>query len=230
MRRIGLLPIVMFGIVFSLTNSIAQIDPSSLVNPFTGSLQYSTPLVTVPGPAGSGITINLQYSSDVRPEQEASWVGFGWSLDLPMITRTKRGLPDDYYDAKVVAKHNVPDRTVTVIKPLGFMEYFKIDNPANLSLSIIDDSERGLDVVLGAGLKAAALGFRASWDVHEGSSPSFGLTSTSSYSFDTYTIGMPRNLGAHFSQRRSPTFLSPQMLSLSMSTVDVQGSFKSATK
>jgi len=76
------------------------IDTSSMVSPYTGDLNYSVPLMVVPGPGG-GYPINLSYNSSVGVEQEASWVGLGWTLSAGAISRSVRALPDDFDGDKV---------------------------------------------------------------------------------------------------------------------------------
>jgi hypothetical protein len=74
---------------------------NQIVNKFSGSLNYSIPVLVVPGPDGSDYQIALSYSSGVQPDQQASWVGYGWSLSPGAITRQKKGFPDDYNNQKI---------------------------------------------------------------------------------------------------------------------------------
>lgn len=80
----------------------AQLQPQPNVDPFTGAFQCAIPVMTVPGPHGSSYTITLNYSSEVRAEEEASWVGYGWSLEAPAVYRIRKGLPDDMKERSVV--------------------------------------------------------------------------------------------------------------------------------
>lgn len=84
-----------------LHEAYAQLQPQPGVDPFTGAFQCSIPVMTVPGPHGSSYTITLNYSSEVRAEEEASWVGYGWSLEAPAIYRMRKGLPDDMKEGRV---------------------------------------------------------------------------------------------------------------------------------
>lgn len=68
------------------------------VNTFTGGFSFGIPVLTVPGPHGSDYTINLSYHAGASPEQGASWVGYGWSLNPGAIVRDVRGFPDDWKD------------------------------------------------------------------------------------------------------------------------------------
>lgn len=67
---------------------------TDLVNLLTGDLHYSIPLMEVPGPEG-GFSLPLSYSAGIGTEQEASWVGLGWSLNAGSITREVNVFPDD---------------------------------------------------------------------------------------------------------------------------------------
>ncbi|MBN8790219.1 MAG: hypothetical protein J0I84_24310, partial [Terrimonas sp.] len=64
---------------------------NDLVDLFTGDLKYNIPLLDV-----GGYPINLSYQSGTGMEDEASWVGTGWTLNPGAINRTMRGLPDDF--------------------------------------------------------------------------------------------------------------------------------------
>lgn len=67
------------------------VGTTDLVNPFSGDFTYNVPLLDV-----EGYPVNMAYHSGVGVEQEASWVGLGWSLNTGAINRGIRGLPDDF--------------------------------------------------------------------------------------------------------------------------------------
>jgi hypothetical protein len=62
-----------------------------LVDPFTGDFSYSIPLLDV-----GGYPLTLSYRSGIGMDEEASFVGLGWSLNPGSITREVRGIPDDF--------------------------------------------------------------------------------------------------------------------------------------
>jgi len=64
---------------------------SDMVDPFTGDFTYNIPLLDV-----EGFPINIAYNSGVSMDQEASWVGLGWNLNIGSVVRNLRGLPDDF--------------------------------------------------------------------------------------------------------------------------------------
>lgn len=68
-----------------------------MVDPATGDFSYSIPLLEV-----DGFPLALNYAAGIRMDQDASWVGLGWSLNPGVIQRTLRGLPDDFNGDEVV--------------------------------------------------------------------------------------------------------------------------------
>lgn len=69
----------------------SKITSQGLVDPFTGNLNYSIPLIEV-----GDYALSMSYNADISMDQEASWVGLGWSLNPGSISRSVRGLPDDF--------------------------------------------------------------------------------------------------------------------------------------
>jgi hypothetical protein len=67
---------------------------TDLVNLVTGDLSYSVPVLDIPGPE-RGFSLPLTYKAGIQLEQEASWVGLGWSLNPGAIARSVNGYPDD---------------------------------------------------------------------------------------------------------------------------------------
>ena len=63
--------------------------PSSEVGS-TGDLNLQIPILTVPG-RGIDFPITFNYSSDIKVDQQASWIGLGWSFDPGSITREVDG-------------------------------------------------------------------------------------------------------------------------------------------
>ena len=83
-------------------SKFTPVSTSNLVNPFTGDFQYNIPLVNIPGDKGSGYALSLSYDQNqVGPEQEASWVGFGWTLNPGAIIHQINGFSDDSYNTEV---------------------------------------------------------------------------------------------------------------------------------
>lgn len=60
----------------------------------SGDFSYQVPLADIPSPYGN-YPLSLSYHAGISPQQEASWVGLGWSLNPGVISRDIRGVPDD---------------------------------------------------------------------------------------------------------------------------------------
>jgi hypothetical protein len=78
--------------------SFEPVDTSDLVNVMTGDLTYNVPLLNVDGPSG-GYPLALSYHAAIQPDEDASWVGLGWSLNPGAITRNVNGFADDQYNS-----------------------------------------------------------------------------------------------------------------------------------
>lgn len=88
-------------------HGFTPIGTSEMVNVFTGDFNYNIPLLEV-----DGYPVNIAYQSGVGMEDEASWVGLGWSLNVGTINRAMRGLPDEFKGDAVTKKMNMrPSRT-----------------------------------------------------------------------------------------------------------------------
>lgn len=103
LAKLMLLDICYPTLAFALTGGPSQpefesfepVSTDQMVDLFTGDFTYNIPLMTVPGPNG-GYPINLAYHAGIGMEQEASWVGLGWNINVGEINRMMRGLPDDF--------------------------------------------------------------------------------------------------------------------------------------
>src|SRR6185437_308115 len=92
------------GICYALTSGPTQpeatsfepVDTTDMVNPQTGDLTYNIPLLEVPGPDG-GYPLSLSYHAGIQTNEDASWVGLGWTLNPGAIFRSVNGYPDDWY-------------------------------------------------------------------------------------------------------------------------------------
>ena len=81
------------------SNSFHPVNNTNMVDLFTGDFSYTIPLMDV-----GGYPIAIGYSSGITMDQEASWVGLGWNINPGSITRTMRGLPDDFNGTDSIAK------------------------------------------------------------------------------------------------------------------------------
>jgi len=85
--------------------SFEPVSTTDMVNLTSGSFVYNLPVLEIPGPDGGGYGLSLSYHNGASSEEEASWVGFGWTLNPGALNRQSRGYPDDYNGAKVI-KYN----------------------------------------------------------------------------------------------------------------------------
>lgn len=79
-----------------------QASASDMVDPFTGDFNYNIPLLDV-----DGYPINLAYSSGISMEQEATWVGLGWTLNVGALNRSMRGVPDEFKGDVITKEINI---------------------------------------------------------------------------------------------------------------------------
>lgn len=89
-------------------SAFTPIGTSDMVDLASGDFNYNIPIMDV-----GGYPINLAYNSGVTMDQEASWVGLGWNLNIGQIERQVRGLPDDFMGDEVTYTTNLkPNKTV----------------------------------------------------------------------------------------------------------------------
>ena len=91
-------------------NAFTPIGTSDMVDLGSGDFNYNIPIMDV-----GGYPLNLAYNSGLTMDQEASWTGLGWNLNVGQIERQVRGLPDDFRGDEMVYENNTRDnRTVGV--------------------------------------------------------------------------------------------------------------------
>ncbi|MBX2828554.1 MAG: hypothetical protein KTR22_10330 [Flavobacteriaceae bacterium] len=87
-------------------NAFTPIGTSDMVNLSSGDFNYNIPVMDI-----GGYPINLAYDSGVTMDQEASWVGLGWNLNVGQINRQVRGIPDDFKGDGIRYENNLRDNT-----------------------------------------------------------------------------------------------------------------------
>lgn len=80
---------------------------TSLVEPFSGDFSYNIPLLDI-----DGYPLNLVYRATSNIEEEGSWVGYGWNVNVGTLNRMVRGLPDDMSGGEIKSYQNIRERTV----------------------------------------------------------------------------------------------------------------------
>lgn len=144
-------------------NAIGSADGiSQLVNPATGDFSYSIPLFNV-----DGYPMNLNYTAGIKPDQQASWVGLGWSLTPGAISRHVKGMPDDFDGTdQITREFNFKKRSLYGLNLRGAVEYVGLKTQSrsaiggvSLSGGIRYDNYTGINTSIGGG---ASIGIRTS--------------------------------------------------------------------
>ena len=194
-RNFGLLLAVLIlcetfipGVALALTSGPSQpeylqfqpVGSTEMVDLFTGDFSYNLPLFELPGPNG-GYPFNLSYQSGVTMDQEASWVGLGWSLNPGAVNRTVRGVPDDF-NGEEISQHLTQNNDVNAsLSPLFRPEFIGINGlPISLTSAFKYNSRTGWskqsslsatgpDVLNSTSVASFQSGFSLSFDSQEGS-------------------------------------------------------------
>jgi hypothetical protein len=170
---------------FALTGGPSQpevqgfqpIGTTEMVDKFTGDFSYNLPLMDV-----GGYPINLSYKSGITMDEEASWVGLGWSLNPGVINRTVRGIPDDFNGDKIKKEQNMK-ANVTVGASIGTsvsdVEIFGLDPKrfgisADFSMGFKWNNYNGIGIE-----KSATISSSIGKNVSSPFTGSLGLTSSS---------------------------------------------------
>lgn len=164
-----------------------QVD---LVDHFTGDFRYSIPLMDVPGPNG-GYPIALSYANGITPDQDASWVGLGWSLNPGGIVRQMRGIPDDFKgvtrgDTRDCGTASVIEDDITTTQSIKPNFTFGISTAGNYEFF-------GADSSVGTGL---TMELKAYFDNYKG----FGISHMSGLSGQTKSSGIAGGVGVNFTR------------------------------
>ncbi|MEM6802306.1 MAG: hypothetical protein AAF696_12935 [Bacteroidota bacterium] len=130
------------------TPEVSSFQPAGvndLVDLSTGDFSYNIPLMDI-----EGYPLNLSYSSDITMDQEASSVGLGWNLNVGMVTRSMRGLPDDFKGDEVKHEFNVrPNKTIGISGDFSKEIFgFGLGGPG-LNLGIFRNNYKGLGYEVG---------------------------------------------------------------------------------
>ncbi len=140
-------------------NSFTPISTSDMVDLTSGDFNYNIPIMDV-----GGYPINLAYNSNVTMDQEASWVGLGWNLNVGQINRNVRGLPDDFNGDEIITKNNIKPNITVGVNPYVNFQLVGIES------GTVPDTT-GMGGSLGAGINIQYNNYRGISCV-----PSFGLS------------------------------------------------------
>jgi hypothetical protein len=147
-------------------SSFEPVSTNQLVDEFTGDFTYNIPVISIPGPQGSDYPLSLSYHSGATSEEEASWVGYGWTLNPGAITRNTRGFPDDFNKAQVTYYNKMPANwTVTAGVGVGGLEAFSKDFSLGASYALRYNNYQGFgsntNIGLSLGKGVVSLGYNS---------------------------------------------------------------------
>ncbi|CAA0226295.1 hypothetical protein [Tenacibaculum maritimum] len=185
-------------------NSFTPIGTSDMVNLSSGDFNYNIPIMDV-----GGYPLNLSYNSGVTMDQEASWVGLGWNLNVGQIKRNVRGLPDDFDGDQLIYENNFkPNWTVGSHFGIGGSVYgMKELLGANVGLGVKYNNYNGFTVSPSIGVSfklgnSAKVGLNISGSVEDGPtvSPSISLNKKVK---STYMKEVEGSLGMSINSRKA---------------------------
>lgn len=133
--------------------SFEPVNTTEMVDLFTGDFNYNIPLFEIPGPNG-GYPLNIAYHAGIGMDQEASWVGLGWNINVGNINRDVRGMADDFDGDAVITKN---DRKDAVSFGLGLGANYEVigadptEPSTNFSFTLYYNNYKGVGYSLSAG-------------------------------------------------------------------------------
>ncbi|TRX58729.1 hypothetical protein FNH22_12695 [Fulvivirga sp. M361] len=151
--------IVPVPMAYGLTSGPSQPEVQSfqpagateMVDLFSGDFSYNIPLFELPGPNG-GYPFNLSYQSGITMDQEASWVGLGFSLNPGAINRQMRGLPDEFKGDDIYTKMSIRPSVTVGLGAGGGLEIFGGAGELGLGLGISQNNYKGFGYSIDANL------------------------------------------------------------------------------
>ena len=108
-------------------NSFTPIGTSDMVDLSSGNFSYNIPIMDV-----GGYPLNLAYQSGVTMDQEASWVGLGWNLNVGQINRQVRGIPDDFKGDEMVYENNMKENVTVGVGVSVDVQVFGLERDENV--------------------------------------------------------------------------------------------------
>lgn len=161
-----------------------SVNSDNMVDLFSGDLSYSIPLMDV-----GGYPIAIGYNSGITMDQEASWVGLGWSLNPGVINRNLRGVPDEFNGSDTLTKTQSIRESKTIGGNLGIdlelagrtqeiggktVETDAVKVSLSASLGIVHNTYKGIGIEMGT-----AVGLRVAKGQASGLSGGLGFTNSS---------------------------------------------------
>jgi len=133
-------------------SSFEPVTTTNMVDEFSGDFTYNIPVLNIPGAAGGGYAMSLSYHSGESVESEASWVGYGWTLNPGSINRGKQGFADDTKNTHTYYNEVPKNWTVSTGVSVGNLEVVSFNFPVSVNSSIRYNNYRGFGYTAGAGI------------------------------------------------------------------------------
>lgn len=139
-------------------SSFEPVATTDMVNVFSGDFNYNLPVVEIPGPDGAGYALSLAYHGGSSSEDEASWVGYGFTLNPGSINRNTRGFPDDYHNTSIEKYNKTPiNWSAMGGKTIG-LEFFAQKFGLSASTTVRYNNSQGLANHIGFGFNIKGVG------------------------------------------------------------------------
>ena len=187
-------------------NSFTPIGTSDMVSLSTGNFNYNIPIMDV-----GGYPLNLSYNSGITMDQEASWVGLGWNLNVGQINRQVRGLPDDFDGDLMRYENNMKEnRTIGVGLNLTY-GWAGIESPLKINngISVKHNNYEGITFEKSSGIgfqinNSVRIGVDVTSSVGNGASinPTVSLSGKTKINKDRYLNEITGTVGVSISSRK----------------------------
>ena len=184
-------------------NSFTPIGTSDMVNLSSGDFNYNIPIMDV-----GGYPLNLSYDSGISMDQEASWVGLGWNLNVGQINRQVRGIPDDF-DGDVMTYSNNMKKNKTTGMTLSINGQLSGNEQTsglsgNANATLMHNNYDGFSFTPSFGLSykfvgGTSVGMNLTGSVEDGATvtprASISFDSKKKFEEDSYVQGLSSNVG-----------------------------------
>jgi hypothetical protein len=128
------------------SQSFQPVGITDMVDLGTGDFKYNIPLLDI-----DGYPLNLNYQSGVGMDDEASWVGLGWNLNVGSISRQLRGIPDDFSGDELITEHDTKKKITVGGRITAKIEKFgKAKIGGSFTFGIFSDNYTGIGAEIGA--------------------------------------------------------------------------------
>lgn len=140
------------------------VGANQMVDPFTGDFTYSFDLGDV-----GGYPLVLAYDSNISMDDEATWVGLGWSLNPGAIVRSKRGIPDEFDGEPVVVEQDMAPNWTAGLTLAPRFEFFAVKAGPD-GKAVKDTGKVSGDLSISLGVR---FNYFTGWGVSAGVDPGF---------------------------------------------------------